>query len=554
MAKPESPDHRARYAIAVICLVAIVVHGSLLTAPSLIWDDHVNIFENPNYVQGTWRALWAHPYFGLYIPVMSSIWAALYHAFEGAVWPFRVLNVLLHVANILLFRQLLAALLRRFDIRSNSALVLAVAIFALHPEQTAVVSWLSGARDLAATMFAFAAVAVLFTAWRQRALLSTALFASGMLCKPHVAAVPIAVLLYVWCFERSRLREMLFTMSAWALIVVASAYVTSRAQSGFVALPVPLWQRPIVALDALGFYLIKSVWPFPLAADYGRTPVALFHNPSQMVPTLAVFTLAAAMLWWVSRRNRQYAFSVIWVVMLTPVLGLLTFAYQSISTVADHYNYIPLAVFATLVAIAVGRSKWRDARILWITAALVVVAGASTSYVRAQDWSSNERFFADMLAKNPASFSARINLAQTLCERGDWREGLPLIQAASSEQPAAAPYLANLSFCLFRAERYDEVLALQQRLADPIVRANLDGNQDAATTLVNAFSGAFVMTDRPLQAFAYLCQGLAIDPLNAEIAVNMKSVQQSIRERGAEVRCPGRLAWEELRSAVAQMP
>lgn len=52
-------------AILGVCLVVTLVYGSLLLAPPLTWDDGLNIFENPYFVNGSWTTLWGKPYFGM---------------------------------------------------------------------------------------------------------------------------------------------------------------------------------------------------------------------------------------------------------------------------------------------------------------------------------------------------------------------------------------------------------------------------------------------------------------------------------------------------------
>src|SRR5688572_8704365 len=42
-----------RYAILAVCVVAALVYASLLQAPYLIWDDDLNVFENPFYGSGS---------------------------------------------------------------------------------------------------------------------------------------------------------------------------------------------------------------------------------------------------------------------------------------------------------------------------------------------------------------------------------------------------------------------------------------------------------------------------------------------------------------------
>lgn len=542
---------RERYALLLVCVAVLLVYGQLVDAPPLIWDDDLNIFENPFYAGGTWWKLWLEPHFGMYIPVTSSVWAALYYAADGAAWPFRLLNIALHLANVGLVAMLAAAWLRRSGRTSAAAVTLAAAIFALHPEQTAVVSWISGGRDLLASLFGFAAFAVYVSGrGRSRIAIATVLFAAALLSKPSAAAIPVVLVAYACLFDRERTRPTIATALLWTALALIVIQVTRAAQSGMFTVQVPLTHRPLIALDALGFYVIKSVWPFPLAADYGRTPDFVWSHPTRAVPTLIVLCLFAAALRRAVRRKPDLRIAYLWPLVFLPILGLVTFPYQRISTVADHYNYLGIAIFAvTAAALVASSARWSGPR-AWTLVTAVVVMGSAASYVRARDWRDNERFFSDMLEKNPRSFSAVINIAAVQCDLGNWRVGLATLRAAPGLLRSDAAYLANETYCLFRAGRFPEVFARQERLADPTVIASLEANAGAAAILANSLAGAFIAKDRPLSAFAYLCQAAALSPSDPDIARNLEAARATLRERGREVTCRGKLRWELLRQIV----
>jgi hypothetical protein len=536
-----------------VCLVVTLVYGSLLLAPPLSWDDGLNIFENPYFVNGSWTALWAKPYFGMYVPVIDTFWAALAHVGNGAAWPFRLFNVALHVANVVLFARLASGLLRRFELESEIGLAVGVVIFALHPTQSAAVSWISGSRDLAATTFALAAVGVYFANRRGAAVGSTLLFVAGLLCKPQIAGVPLAIVLYAWLFERRDFRRAAVMMSIWSAFVVLSAVITWFAQADALGVEVPLAHRPAIALDALGFYLIKIVWPFPLAADYGRTPDLVWDEPRRMIPTISAVVLAAAVLWWAVHKNSNYKIALTWPLVLLPVLGFVTFGYQRISTVADHYNYLPLSVLAALAAIAVARTRWRDARVAWALPAFLVVTQATTSWRRAQDWRDDDRFYGDMLAKNPASFSAQINLAASYCERGNWQTGLALVARTESRASNDPGFLANKAFCLYKGGRFDDVLGLQVNLRDAAVRDGLARSPRAASVFATSVAGAYDKRGSSIRAFAYLCQAQAVTPEDGTIAATIEDFRREFSNRGRNVGCPGLLPWDTLERVVSEL-
>lgn len=546
---------RARYAlVAGICVIVVVVYGSLLHAPPLTWDDGVNIFENPHFRYGSWTTLWRVPYFGMYIPVTETIWAALFQLGDGAAWPFRALDIVLHVVNVGLFAVLLQGILRRFDMERTSAFAVGIAIFALHPLQTAVVSWISGSRDLAAVGFSLAAVIVLFRRGRWAEFWATVLFAAGLFCKPQIAGVPLAIALYAWLFERDRFKRTAIVMAVWALLVVASAIVTSIAQAHDVdSLHVPLSHRPVIALDALGFYAIKTLWPFPLAADYGRTPGYVWGNPSLMLLTICVATVGGIALWLAIRRNRAFAIGALWPLLLLPVLGLTTFGYQNVSTVADHYNYLPLTIVGVVASMTVANLPRRARAWTWTLPALIIVVGGFTSWRRTEVWADDDRFYEDMLAKNPRSYSALLNLGASACDRGEWRLGLDLVNRASARDREDPGVLANRAYCLFKGNQLDDVVRLQSSLQSAGVRDKLAKNQRAGTLFAEAVGRAFDRQGFPMRAFAYFCQANALTPENPDLASMIASIHQQMLQANRNVSCPGLLAWDRLVAVAADL-
>jgi hypothetical protein len=552
-AEQAQQSSRTDYAIvAVICVVVALVYGSMILTPPLSWDDDVNIFANPVFRDGSWLTFWRTPYFGMYIPIVDTIWDALFRVGGGAAWPFRALNLGLHVANVVLVAVLLRGLLRRFKIDSNPAFAAGVAIFALHPEQTAVVSWISGSRDLVSTTFALAAVVAFFRRGKWSELAATTLFLCGLLSKPQIAGVPLAIALFAWLFERERFKRTAIVMAGWAVLVVISAVVTSAAQASDAnAVHVAQARRPILALDALGFYVMKTIWPFPLAADYGRTPAYVWEHSAGMIAMISVAVVAAAALVVWARRTRAYAVGFVWPLLLLPVLGLATFGYQNISTVADHYNYLPLAVAGAIAALAIGRSRWRDRA--WALPALIIVAGGFTSWRRSDIWRDDDRFYADMLAKNPASYSAQLNLSASACDRGDWRAGLAYAKGASAHDSEDPGVLANTAYCLLKGGQVDDILRLQRNFESSRVREKLATNARASAILSVSIAGAYDKQGSPMRAFAYFCQAHALVPNDPSTAENVASIHQQMLQVGRNVECPGFVAWDRLEAIVAEL-
>src|SRR5439155_4045797 len=95
----------------------------------------------------------------------------------------------------------------------------------------------------------------------------------------------------------------------------------------------PAWLRPMLALDAISFYLRALLVPLHLVPDYGRTSL-LLHSTGVLtytwIPATALFVVA-----WLAPRIRVAAG--LFAVALLPVLGFVGFDFQHYSNVADHY-------------------------------------------------------------------------------------------------------------------------------------------------------------------------------------------------------------------------
>src|SRR6185312_16564465 len=87
-------------ALSVLLTLTLAIYSRIWGAPPLSWDDGSNIFANPTFTMHVWWWPWKEPYYGLYVPVTSSVWAFLLWVGGGATWPFRALNLCLHLANV----------------------------------------------------------------------------------------------------------------------------------------------------------------------------------------------------------------------------------------------------------------------------------------------------------------------------------------------------------------------------------------------------------------------------------------------------------------------
>lgn len=401
--------------IAVACLL---VYGQVTGFEFLNWDDDKNVSQNSLLYPVSFQSLvafWSAPFAGLYVPVSYTFWAAeawLSRAGEGAPTPlepglFHTGNLVLHVVCSLAVLRLLRQL-----VGNATAAGLGALLFALHPLQVETVAWITETRGLLSAALSFVAISLYLQAVgpshldRGRYAWGTLAFAAALLAKPSAVAVPLlCAVLHGLHLERSW-RRVARTVAPWILLAGAVAIVSKVLQpSARLSEVTPLWQRPWVAADALGFYLSKLLWPVGLAADYARPPEKL--EASSLYWLLAVATFAGVLC--VPRLRRARTGALLWLAALLPVLGLVPFAYQQHSTVADRYAYVALFGAALAAASLLARASSSSATA--VAGALLALLGWA-SHEQAGVWRDSKTLFRHTLEVSPESAVSHHNLAQ----------------------------------------------------------------------------------------------------------------------------------------------
>jgi tetratricopeptide (TPR) repeat protein len=244
--------------------------------------------------------------------------------------------------------------------------------------------------------------------------------------------------------------------------------LTRENHEGKFANHAAIWMRPIVASDALRFYMMKLIAPINLVTDYGRTPQWVLAQRAlwgwSLVPVALVFAA------WKLRRRAPWllAGTAIFVIAPAATLGLVPFNYQRFSTVADRYAYLALFGAAVVLAYFVQWARGRQWRfVVPATFAILFVLGlaarAQTDY-----WHDTQSLFARALEVNPTSLAAHGNLADMLLAAGTpeaRREGLAHLYTAVQTHPEDPVVREALGREMFLARHYREAADLYSEAA-----------------------------------------------------------------------------------------
>jgi tetratricopeptide (TPR) repeat protein len=493
--------------VIVLVVVNLLLYWRTIHFDFLGFDDTVHLFQNPALKSASLESLariWRAPYYELYIPVTYSFWffIALMGSLADGSAPalhfnpsfFHGANILLHIFNSLLCFQLNRMLLARIlgnapdnPGRLDRISLAGALFFSVHPLQVEGVAWISGAKDLLSTFFALGSILLYLKSFPEeklrngkfRALTylsSIATFALSVLAKPSALALPCVLLATDFFFinplrpeanpeaMKNKFAKALFNILPFALPFAVLAFLALipllKLQPDSAISYVAAWKdRPLIAIDALLFYAGKILVPYPLSADYGRSPLNLLAQP--MVFKICSGLVFAGMALWISRLKRKgFPLAILFVLSLIPTLGLVPFRYQDISTVADRYTYFAMSFAA--VAFACTFATFSKS-IRWISALCLLVFFALSLNGTAQ-WKSDRTLVEDVLAKNDRSFIFLARRGDLLHEQGDLEGALTWYRRSVSVNPHFVPSQINLAITLFKLRQVDEAVAIYRSL------------------------------------------------------------------------------------------
>lgn len=504
-----------RFLPALLILIVLAAYALAMSAEFIGWDDPTNVPDNPVLKLPVAQAIarfWSGPYDKLYIPVTYSVWSIL--AAVGTVptpsggvefnpFIFHAANVILHALATVLVYQIL-----RLRIRSAWGCAAGALLFALHPVQVEAVAWVTAMKDVLSGALALGAIwSFLLSMESVHALsdsrhlerdrqshgpirwgmcaLSLLLFSLSLLAKPSaVAAIPIVLILY-WLGSDRRWKLAGALLLPWLVLALADVLVTRAVQP--IVMPADggkWWLRPLIAGDALAFYLYKLFIPIRLGLFYGRTPSAIIENGAiwftWIVPVLVLGAIA-----WLGRKSRwPVATALLFIAGVLPVLGLVPFTFQAYSTVADHYLYLsmlgPALALATILSFA-GMVRTKAAILRWgAGVVLLILAGLTVAQTRC--WHDSIALFSHAYAVNPHSGEAAILLAGQYNTLGDVTDALFWADRAAPYVPknngSQSVLHSTRASALLNAHRYNEAereleTAVQLDPTNQLARYNL---------------------------------------------------------------------------------
>jgi tetratricopeptide (TPR) repeat protein len=420
---------RRRLYVAALVIASLLAMGAVVLCNFTSWDDVDNCYR-PELLSPTLSSLVTlcrTPFMHTYMPFTQLLWWLAAQVSKtinpsALLLPgvFHAVNLIAHLLTVLV----VFAALRLLVGEDRPAFIGALA-FAVHPVQVEAVAWISALNAVLGGLFTVITIwqYVLF-ARAERAsrrnlhfTLAMIAFVLGVLSKATVVATPAILLAIDWTLLRRRWRQIGHSLAPFFVLAIACTIWTAHAQSAAAVQTVVSWRwRPLVALDAISFYLYKLLVPLWLAIDYGRTPQFVVQRPGLFLFGLVPIALAIVLFRMRRRAPLLVAGGAIFLLGLLPVLGFISFDFQQKSTVSDRYLYLPM--FGVAVAIAWIVQRFRQVTVLYLVAGIWIVL----SMLQVQTWRDSIVLYQQQISVRPDVSLGHANLAIELADVGRYED------------------------------------------------------------------------------------------------------------------------------------
>ena len=306
--------------LLVLLLAGLAIYGRMLGHDFLpTWDDAGYVLDNPDirgFTIANLRAVFSRFYMGNYAPVQMLSYMLDYSIWGLRPWGYLLTNLLLHLANGLLFYHLV----QRLE-GDDSWAWLAALIFLVHPVQVESVAWVSQRKNLLAMLFSllsfhgYLRFRLAVGTVRMRQYLATAgWLLLALLAKSVAVVLPVIFLGYDLCYLPSRERRgwlvnklplLALAGGTAVLAMVSQSTSAGGGRTGYYG--GGPWGTALTMLPVCARYLQLVLCPTGLSAMYQPTIRATIDGPV-VAAFLLLLLLAGLGCWWYRSGRRHLAF------------------------------------------------------------------------------------------------------------------------------------------------------------------------------------------------------------------------------------------------------
>jgi tetratricopeptide (TPR) repeat protein len=532
-----NPENWKYYgALAIILLISFIAYSPVLQHGLLAWDDDFYIKNNPLVHSINLKEIFSQPVLGNYHPVTMLTLAIEYQLFGLNGTGYHVVNLLLHLLNVLLVFYTVFLL----SDKGGVALVAAL-LFGIHPLHVESVAWVAELKDLLYAFFFLLSfifyLKYLKNPQKRFYVIALLLFLVSMLSKAMAASLPVVLILTDYFKGRKINGKILLEKMPFFLLAIVFGIVAIMAQKASGAADIvdfTFLQRILFACYGFITYLFKLVFPWHLSAFYpypvnngANIPVYFY---AYLILCIGLVVVVIYSLRFTKKIFFSLAFftaTVFLVLQLLPVGNTI---------MADRYSYIPSIGIFYLAGegfILLWGKKLKSTAIILLS--VFTVFFSVKTYARCGVWENDLTLWTDVISQYDSIELAYYNRGNYLTRENRFEEAVRDFNKAIELKPDYTEAYNNRGNLFSNANRneaalhdFNKAIELDPGYADAYNnRGNLFLKENRNDKAIHDFNKAIELNPDYAQAYnnrGYLFQkekrnDEAMDDYNKAIAL-----------------------------------
>ena len=460
-------------------LLLLLVLTTLLYIPALKnnfnnWDDQFYFTTNPNIAlnqENIKHSFLQAEYHNMYVPLTALSNSIVYHFFGLDPKPNILLNLIIHLCNIVLLFYFLSLL-----IKNPYVPTIAASLFALHPMQVESVAYAAGRRDVLYVLFYLACAIFYIISLNRKKHYLTHYFLSlffallAMLSKGQALTIPFTLIL-ISLFKNEKWNSKKFWLDKipFFIITVIFAYKVFSAPlyatgnfigNSYIDTTIPIFSRLIYASYSFIQYIILLIVPYKLSLVHAYPIVGgKYIIPPLFYLYLIVFTSLIFFFFRYAIKEKKLWFGIVFFAI--NIFMLLQLVPNSFGIMNDHYVY-----FAGVGIFFIIGNKISDLLVIKkitkiIIAFLIcyVAILGFVSYQRIQVFKDSTSLWNDVIKKYPQCFLAYNNRGSLFDKQELYDRAIDDYSKAIELNPDYAKAYNNRGFDYDNQHLYDKAIA-----------------------------------------------------------------------------------------------
>jgi len=405
------------YLAGILILTILIFSNSVKNNFIYQLDDDVYITSCNDikaFTADNIHAIFTTAYAGLYLPLTMLTYMIEYHFFGLNPKAYHMVNLLLHLINIVLVFLLI------YKLKPKPLVAGVVAIFfAIHPMHVEAVSWLSERKDLLFSMFYLLGLNtyVVFARKRQwkHYVITLLLFIFSLLSKPLAISFPLFLVLIDWYHERKfTLRVISEKVPFFALSLIfglIGIYFGKTLNPQDLITPEFDWfYRVFIVSNAILFYLFKLIAPFGLSVYHYYPKIINGNLPFEFyISAPLILLIISGVAWFLVYKANGLRKDIIMglAFFIIPTAFVLQLVPIGRAYAAERYTYLSYIGLFFILSLFVdrilnGTNINKNLKRLSGGLLIAVILGFSyLTYQRNKDWMDSLTMFTDLIDKNP---------------------------------------------------------------------------------------------------------------------------------------------------------